>query len=645
MRNNNLIPREVLFGNPDKDRVSISPDGKKIAYLSARNDVLNIYIANRENPSKGAAITKDKKRGIRYYSWAYDNKHIIYMQDKDGDEDWHIYSVNIDSLKIKDLTPFKKTRAMPVTLSEHIPTKIIIGINNRDPRYFDLYEATLASGKLELFYENKDAISEFKVSDDDGKYKLQFVTKNNDDGSKTIYKVNNDLKLESFLEVPIDDVKSTYIVGFGETSNIVYIIDSLDRNTTALIKYNQKNKTSELIHHNSKTDISGVIFQPRRKNIQVVYNTFLKRTAHILDNKIQADIDYLDSYGEEAELHIASRDLDDRYWVVSYITDDKPLTYYLYDKQSKKLKFLFTNRKKLEEYKLSPMHSVVIKSRDGLDLVSYLTLPADVSVNKDKNFIPTKPVPLILNIHGGPKGIRDNWGLDNLHQWLANRGYAVLSINYRASGGFGKKFMNAGDSQWAKKMHDDLLDAVDWAVNNKITIKSKICIFGGSYGGYAALVGVTFTPDVFACAVDIVGPSNLITLVKSIPKYWAPFYKQFLRTLGGDPDTEEGKEFLKSRSPLTYVKNIKRPVLIGQGANDPRVKQAESDQIVAAMKENNIPVTYLLYPDEGHGFARPENRMSFYAVTEQFLAKNLGGRAEAIGNAFKNSSIKILEKQ
>jgi dipeptidyl aminopeptidase/acylaminoacyl peptidase len=643
MKYNNLIPRKVLFGNPDKVSVSISPDGQRIGYLSEREGVLNIYIADRVHPNKAIPITNDKKRGVRNYVWTHDNKHILYLQDKDGDEDYHIYKVNINTLKVKDLTPFKKTRSFIAKLSERIPNRIVIGVNNRDPRYFDLYEADLVSGKLQLMHENKEELIEQIISDYDGEYRLRFATKVNDDGSQTIYSVKENLKLEPFLEIPIEDYGRTHVIGFGETSDIVYISNALGRDTNALVKYNQRNKTNEIIYHDKKTDIDNVLFKPHKRTPQILYNTFLRRTERLLDNDIKADIKHLNDFDKEGELYIVSRDINDQYWIIGYLSDRKPFSYYLYSRKTMKVKFLFKDRKKLENYNLAPMLPLIIKSRDGLDLVSYLTLPFKVSNKKDKNFVPTKPVPLVLVVHGGPKGIRDNWGLNNIHQWLANRGYAVLAVNYRASGGFGKKFLNAGDGEWSKKMHYDLLDAVDWAINNKITTKDKVSIFGGSYGGYAALVGVTFTPDVFACAIDIVGPSNLITLVRSIPKYWASFYKRLLRMLGGDPDTKEGRKFLLSISPLTYVKNIKKPLLIAQGANDPRVKQAESDQIVNAMKKNRIPVTYLLYPDEGHGFARPENRMSFYAVAEQFLAKNLGGRTEPIDKAFKGSSVKVLE--
>jgi dipeptidyl aminopeptidase/acylaminoacyl peptidase len=283
------------------------------------------------------------------------------------------------------------------------------------------------------------------------------------------------------------------------------------------------------------------------------------------------------------------------------------------------------------------MHPVVIKSRDGMDLVSYLTLP--YGVNKNDEPKPTTPQPLVLMVHGGPWG-RDVWGYDGEHQWLANRGYAVLSVNFRSSTGFGKNFINAGNLEWATKMHDDLVDAVNWAVAEGIAQKDKIAIMGGSYGGYATLVGLTFTPDVFACGVDIVGPSNLQTLLNTIPPYWKPLFEMFAKRVG-DPRTEDGVKLLQERSPLNYVNRIQKPLLIAQGANDPRVKQAEADQIVKAMQEKNIPVTYVLYSDEGHGFARPENRMSFYAVTDLFLAQHLGGVAEPIGEDFKNSSIAV----
>ena len=354
----------------------------------------------------------------------------------------------------------------------------------------------------------------------------------------------------------------------------------------------------------------------------------------VLDPAIAGDLEYLKGVAA-GELQVASRTLDDKPWIVAYMMDDGPVRYYVYDRPNKQAKFLFTNRKALEGLPLAKMHPVVIKSRDGKNLVSYLTLP--LGSEADTPGRPKQPLPMVLVVHGGPWG-RDNWGFDTEHQLLANRGYAVLSVNFRGSTGFGKDFTNAGNKEWAAKMHDDLLDAVDWAVAEKIADPKRVAIVGGSYGGYATLVGLTFTPEKFACGVDIVGPSNLFTLLSTIPPYWAPAMQMFKDRVG-DPTTEEGKKLLNERSPLNLADKIERPLLIGQGANDPRVKQSESDQIVKAMEAKKIPMTYVLFPDEGHGFARPENNLAFYAVAETFLAKQLGGRSEPLGNDFKGSTI------
>jgi dipeptidyl aminopeptidase/acylaminoacyl peptidase len=347
------------------------------------------------------------------------------------------------------------------------------------------------------------------------------------------------------------------------------------------------------------------------------------------------------------EWQITSRSVDDKTWIIAVTSDVMSPQYFRVNTETEEMQFLFSGQSSLENYKLSPMHPVVVKARDGLDLVSYLTLPQELQASSSKSeddivkdIKTDKAVPLIIYVHGGPTA-RDEWGLDKVHQWLADRGYAVLSVNYRGSTGFGKNFINAGNGEWSRKMHDDLIDVANWAVSQGITSQDNIGIMGGSYGGYAALVGLTFTPDFFKCAVDIVGPSNLVTLLESIPPYWAPYIENLNRKTGGNIKTEEGIQELLARSPITKVSEIKKPLLIGQGANDPRVKQAESDQIVAAMIGKKIPVIYALYPDEGHGFARTENRMSFFAVTEYFLYQHMGGRLEPISNDFDGSSLQI----
>jgi dipeptidyl aminopeptidase/acylaminoacyl peptidase len=345
----------------------------------------------------------------------------------------------------------------------------------------------------------------------------------------------------------------------------------------------------------------------------------------VLDRSIAEDFAAIAKV-RRGEFSVVDRDLADRSWLVEYNTDDGPIYYYTYDRASKKSQLLFSSRPQLENLSLAQMQPISYQSRDRLTIHGYLTTPVG---------IPAKNLPTVLLVHGGPWA-RDTWGYDSMVQWLANRGYAVLQVNFRGSSGYGKKFLNAGNREWAGKMHDDLIDGVNWIVKQGIADPKKVAIVGGSYGGYATLVGLTFTPNVFAAGVDIVGPSNLITLIESIPPYWTPMMAMFRYRVG---DPEKDAEFLKSRSPLFFADRIKAPLLIGQGANDPRVKQAESEQIVAAMRKANKPVEYILYTDEGHSFARPENRLHFFAKTEEFLGKYLGGRVEPMGNIPGNSAV------
>jgi dipeptidyl aminopeptidase/acylaminoacyl peptidase len=394
-----------------------------------------------------------------------------------------------------------------------------------------------------------------------------------------------------------------------------------------------------VIGENERADISGAVVDPRTYE-PLAYSTNYLRTEWVpLDDGFAADLEFLRGR-LDGTLSFAGMTRDGRRMVVSAASAREPSIYYLYDREARTLTKMFETRPELAEAPLQPMHPVVIPSRDEMSLVSYLTLPP--GSDSDGDGVPERPVPLVLVVHGGPWA-RDQYGYNSLHQWLANRGYAALSVNYRGSTGFGKNFVNAAVGEWAGKMHDDLIDAVDWAVRRNITRPDQVAIMGGSYGGYATLVGLTFTPDRFACGVDIVGPSNLATLIESFPPYWRPILEgTFIRHIG-DPANPEQRAAMMARSPITRVENIRVPLLIGQGANDPRVVKAESDQIVAAMQARNLPVTYLLYPDEGHGFNRPENSLSFFAVSEGFLSRCLGGRYEPIGDDFTGSTVQVLE--
>jgi dipeptidyl aminopeptidase/acylaminoacyl peptidase len=636
-----LIPRTALFGNPVRAQARLSPDGRYMSFLAPKNGVLNVWLAPFGKLDAAKAITDDKKRGIRQHYWADDGRHILFLQDEGGDENWRVYSVDVETHKQVDLTPLDKVRAEIVGLSHERPDVALIALNDRTPEYHDLYEINIATGERKLVERNEQ---EFAGYLEDLQLRPRLAVKTLPDGGGEIYR-NSGKGWESLLKYGRDDSLTTRPVIVEEGGNSALLLSSIGRDKAALVRIDLASGKQTVVGESDKADVSEVWLEPRTRQPQAFAVEYLTTEIDPLVPAVGQDIERLKAaLGPQFE--VVSRTLDDTKWVVAVDDPVHVVSSYLYERGSGKVTKLFDQRPELTGAPLRPMKPVEIRARDGLPLVAYLTLPAGASKSAaaagtagqapDR---PASPVPLVLDVHGGPWA-RDSYGFNGEHQWLANRGYAVLSVNYRGSTGFGKKFINAGDHEWARNMHNDLLDAVDWAVKEKIAQPDKVAIYGGSYGGYATLVGLTFTPDRFACGVDIVGPSNLFTLLNSIPPYWKSFFEDMVRRIG-DPRTAEGRELLKQRSPLTFADRIARPLLIAQGANDPRVKQAEADQIVDAMKSRKLPVTYVLYPDEGHGFARPQNRISFYAVAEGFLAKCLGGRAEPIGNDFAGSSLKV----
>ncbi len=630
----NLIPRSVLFGNPERQAPELSPDGKYLAFLAPRDGVMNVWVAPVDDPGNAKPITNDTVRGIRIYFWAYDGKHLLYAQDQNGDENYHIYRTDVITGETTDLTPGDKIRAMIYSLNERTPNELLVGLNDRVPQLHDVYHIDLQTGERTLVEQNPGFAAYLIDHDNKARFALTFSPT----GGQILLSRDQAGEWKPYLEIPNTDALSTRLSGFDKANAHAYLIDSRERNTSALFSLDLETGATKLLAEDSKADVAGIITHPTEKHVQAVSFNHTRTDWKILDADLQPDFDYLKSV-ESGDLNITSRTLDDRLWTVAFAPDNGPVKYYLFDRDARTADYLFSNRTDLDDYTLSPMTPVIIKSRDGLDLVSYLSLPP--GSDGDGNARPDQPVPTVLLVHGGPWA-RDQWGFHPLHQWLANRGYAVLSVNYRGSVGFGKDFTNAGNGEWSLKMHNDLIDAVEWLVAEKIAPRDQIAIMGGSYGGYATLVGLTFTPEVFTCGVDIVGPSNLVTLLNNVPPYWVPILPM-MKDRVGDWTTEEGRRDLMSKSPLSLVEKIQRPLLIGQGANDPRVNQVESDQIVNAMKEKNIPVTYVLYSDEGHGFARPENRLSFYAVTEAFLAEHLGGRFEPVGDDFEDSTIAVPE--
>jgi len=627
-----LIPREVLFGNPDKAAARLSPDGTRLAYLAPVDGVLNVWVAPLDDLAAAKPVTQDNVRGIRNYFWAYTNNHIIYLQDAGGDENWHVYSAALDQEDIKDLTPVENVAAQVDSVSHRHPGEIVVGLNDRDPQLHDLYRVDLASGERTLLMENP-GYAGFVVDED---YAVRFGMKYTPDGGTVLEKPDGEGAWTEFLTVPMEDSLTTSPLGFDKGGQTLYLMDSRGRDTAALMALNLESGESKLLAADERADVGGILSHPTENTIEAVSFDYTRSEWTVLDPGVAKDMEYLRGVAD-GDIEVPSRSLDNKKWIVAFMMDNGPVRYYLYDRGQKQTKFLFTNREDLEDLPLVKMHPQVIEARDGLKLVSYLTLPPGSDTDNDAR--PDKPLPLVLLVHGGPWA-RDDWGYDPTHQLLADRGYAVLSVNFRGSTGFGKQFLNAGNREWAGKMHDDLIDAVAWAVGEKIADEARVGIMGGSYGGYATLVGLTFTPDLFACGVDIVGPSNILTLLSTIPPYWTPAIQLFKDRVG-DHTTDDGRAFLADRSPLSFVEKIERPLLIAQGANDPRVKQAESDQIVEAMQAKKISVTYALFPDEGHGFARPENNLAFMAVTEAFLAEHLGGRFEPVGDDFAGSTITV----
>jgi len=629
-----LIERTALFGNPSRAAGRLSPDGHWLAWIAPRDGVLNVWVAPVEHLDQARALTDEKARPIRQYFWAPDSASILYVNDKGGDENFLLYKVDVKDGKAQSLTPFQKTRVEVVGTSTHIKDRILIGVNNRDPRWHDVYSVDLKDGKLTKVFENTGDYAGFTADDS---LNLRLASKSRPDGGTDFYRFDQGkVEAKPFANVGLDDSLTTAPLSFTADGKSLYWIDSRDRDTAALTAQDVASGKITVLADNPKADIDDVLMDPKTGKAQAYASQYLKTEWTAIDPAVKGDLDFLKSQ-LKGNIGISSRTDADDAWTVTVDPVTAPATTYLYDRKAKKLEKLFVNRPELEKVTLSPMYPEEIRTRDGLTEVSYLTLPA--GSDKVHAGRPDKPLPMVLFVHGGPWA-RDTYGYNSYHQWLANRGYAVLSVNYRGSTGFGKKYITAGNLEWAGKMHDDLIDAVQWAVKNHITEPDKVAIMGGSYGGYATLVGLTYTPDTFACGVDIVGPSNLNTLLKTIPPYWEAIKTQFYKRMG-DPSTAEGQKLLHDRSPLFRADDIKRPLLIGQGANDPRVNKAESDQIVKAMEAKNIPVTYVLFPDEGHGFARPENSIAFNAVAEQFLGKCLAGRVEPIGNALKASTATI----
>lgn len=628
----NLIPRETLFGNPDKAAPQISPDGKWIAYLAPVAGVLNVVVAPLSDPTKSTPATHDTARPVTFFTWTRQPNVLLYLQDTKGDENFHAYAVTLPGGTPKDLTPYPNIRANLHDTSPRHPDEVVIDMNDRDPNYADVYRVNLTTGARTLVQKN-DGYRGFVLDDD---FHVHLGVKSNPDGGKTYFSPGAKKAFDDpYMTVAFEDMSSVAMYGYDDKGKTIYVLDGRGRDTVALVAMDAATKKVTVLAEDPKSDVETGLADPKTHRPLLAMTDYERRAFVALDPRWKPDLDYLKTVVPGADFGITPCSDDLKHCIATFIVSDGPVRYYAYDRTAHKATFLFSDNPKLEGLPLAKMHAVTIPSRDGLSLVSYLTLPAGSDADGDGK--PDHALPMVLFVHGGPWG-RDEWGYNPDHQWLANRGYAVLSVNYRGSTGFGKKFVNAGNLEWAGKMHDDLVDAVAWAIKAGIADERKVAIYGGSYGGYATLVGLTFTPDTFACGVDVCGVSDLVTFEQTLPPFFTSQIEMLAKRIG-DARTEDGRKLLESRSPLTRANAITRPLLIGQGANDPRVKRAESDQIVKSMQANGIPVTYLVFSDEGHGFLRPENDTAFRAVQETFLAQCLGGKYQPAGDDFKGSTI------
>jgi dipeptidyl aminopeptidase/acylaminoacyl peptidase len=618
-----LIPRTVLFGNPERVSPSLSPDGRQLAWIAPDDGVLNVWVAPVHGGGDGSApgggidwdaavaVTADRDRGVRVYTWAHDGRHILYLQDRGGDENWRLFDVDLLTMAHRDLTPYDDVQVQLIAVDKRFPTDVLVGINRDNPELHDVYRLDLVTGELQKVLENPGFIG--WVADAEMVVRAG-VAPQPDGGFVLMVRDRRDQDWRPLLTVSAEDALTTGPLSFTVEGSSLLALSSVGSDTARLVRINLADGETEELAGDPEADITGVRLDPDTWEPQIA--TVLKDRAEllVLDPALRADVDAIATL-DSGEPDIGSGDDDDASWLVAFNHDDGPVSYFAYERASRTGRFLFEHQPALSNYTLGVMEPFSFRSRDGLTVHGYLTFPP----GEGRAHLPT-----VLNVHGGPWA-RDVWGYDPEAQWLANRGYLCVQVNYRGSTGYGKSFVNAGNKEWGGRMHDDLVDAVAFVIDQGWSDPERVAIYGGSYGGYAALVGATFTPELFRCAVDIVGPSNLKTLIESIPPYWAPEIEVFHQRVG-NPETEEA--FLWSRSPLSRVADIKRPLLIAQGANDPRVKRAESEQIVAALAKAGIEHEYMLFPDEGHGFAKPENRLRFYAAAEGFLARHLGGRVE-----------------
>ena len=600
-----LIPMEDFFRNPEKSSFSISPNGNYIAYMKPWKTRMNVFVMEIIT-KKETRLTSSQERGIYGFTWLT-NKRIGYVKDEGGNENIHFYAVNIDMSNEIDLTPFENVQTRIIDDLDDDPNHIIIGLNKRNPQIHDPYRINVNDGKMELIAENPGNISEW-MTDHDGK--LRVATTSDGVNTSLLYR---EKESDEFKLILTTDFKVSIAPLFFTFDNKnLYVASNRGRDKTAIFEFDlSKSKEGRLIFEHNEVDVSGLMFSRKRKVLTGVNYTVAKNEMIFFD-KWREDIQQkLEKKFPGYEVVITSFSKDETKAVVVTYSDKSRGTYYHYDVDKNKLIKLGEVSPWLNEENMSEMKPVKYMSRDGLTINGYLTLPKGTN---------GKNLPIIVNPHGGPWA-RDNWGYKSEIQFLANRGFAVFQMNFRGSTGYGREFWEKSFKEWGKSMQDDITDGVNWLIDEGIADPNRIAIYGASYGGYATLAGLAFTPDLYTCGVDYVGVSSLFTFMENMPPYWE-LYRSMMYEMVGHP--EKDKELLAAASPLLHIDKIKAPIFIAQGANDPRVVKAESDQIVEALKNAGIDVPYMVKDNEGHGFYNEENQFDFYREMEKFLTKHIG---------------------
>lgn len=622
-----LLNRELFFGNPQISGGQLSPDGRFISFMKAYNGIMNVWVKEFAEPFEAARPLTDSQRPLYGYAWTDDGRYILYVKDKDGDENMNLFAVDPAAQPSADravpesrnLTPLDNVTAQIVHVSQRNPDLIWVGLNDRDEKWHDLYQMKISTGERTLVYQNVDRISGYEFDWDDN---LRLVSRTDEKGTTTLLRKQGD-QLEPIYETLVTE--GAAVLGWDPKNENFYLeTNQGDLNLSTLFLMNPDTKQLKLLESDpeNRVDFGSLLLDRNTREIISTEYTDDRTRIYWKNTQWQDNHEFLKTQFPGREIALQSYTNDYSKFLVAVHGDKYAAEAWFFDVQTRQLIHQYTPRPELKavEEHLAAMTPIRYSSSDGLEIPGYLTLPVGVA---------GKNLPTVVLVHGGPKGPRDSWGYNPEAQFLANRGYAVLQPNFRASGGYGKKFLNAGDLQWGKLMQDDVTWGVKYMIAEGIADKRRVAIMGGSYGGYATLAGLAFTPEIYACGVDIVGPSNIATLLDSIPPYWESG-RAFLYGMVGDPNTEEGAKLIREASPLFSADKIKKPLLIIQGANDPRVKQAEADQIVIALRDHGHDVSYLLAEDEGHGFAKPVNRMAMYAEVERFLADKLGGRYDAV---------------